>query len=77
MSSTSYKVKLLTSAFGNGVVSRDGEDIAFRCPSCTKSGSSKKKLAINNINTDYCNSISGSYKNSLALAETKLISQKL
>ena len=46
MSSTSYKVKLLTSAFGNGVVSRDGEDIAFRCPSCTKSGSSKKKLAI-------------------------------
>jgi hypothetical protein len=46
MSSTSYKVKLLSSAFGSGVASRDGEDIAFRCPSCTKSGSSKRKLAI-------------------------------
>ena len=31
----------------------------------------KKKLEIYNINTDYCNSISGSYKNSLALAENK------
>jgi hypothetical protein len=46
MSSTSYKVKLLTSAFGVGISSRDGEDIAFCCPSCSKSGSSKKKLAI-------------------------------
>ena len=47
MSSTNAKVRLLSSAFGPGEHSRDGEDMAFKCPSCTKGGSSKRKLAIN------------------------------
>lgn len=47
MSSSTKKVRILSRAFGSGIPSRDGDDIAFKCPKCGKPGSSKKKLAIN------------------------------
>ena len=47
MSSSTKKVRILSKALGPGIPSRDGDDIAFKCPKCGKPGSSKKKLAVN------------------------------
>ena len=42
------KLNLITGIFGDGVVSRDGNNISVQCPICKKSTkqSNKKKLSI-------------------------------
>ena len=46
MPDNSKRVGLLRRAFGAGELSRDGSDFVFSCPSCKKSGKTKKKLSV-------------------------------
>lgn len=40
------KVRLLSRAFGTGILSRDGLDINVQCPKCKRNGKKKKKLSV-------------------------------
>ena len=53
MNGVTSKLDLLRLAFGTPDASRDGINYAFKCPSCGKSGSSKKKLVLRMDNEAY------------------------